>query len=59
MSFLAANPAGFSHLSPRLVERANAGLSTRNDGGELRPSCDGHACSYRAAIAADFLQPRR
>ena len=54
MSFLAANPAGFSHLSPRLVERAIAGLSTRNDGGELRPSCGGHACSYRTAITAGF-----
>src|SRR5260370_30096032 len=56
MSFLAANPAGFSHLSPRLVERVIAGLSTRNDGGELRPSCDGHAYSNRAAIAADFFR---
>jgi len=37
MSFLAANPAGFSHLYPRLVERAIASLSTRNDSGELRP----------------------
>jgi hypothetical protein len=54
MSFLAANPTGFSHLSPRLVERAIAGLSTRNGGGELRPSCDGHACSYGAAITASF-----
>ena len=54
MSFLAANPAGFSHLSPCLVERANASLSTRNDGGELRPSCGGHACSNRTAIAANF-----
>ena len=54
MSFLAANPAGFSHLSPCLVERANAGLSTRNDGGELRPSYGGHAGSNRTAIAASF-----
>ena len=54
MSFLAANPAGFSYLSPCLVERANAGLSTGNDDGELRPSCGGHACSNRTAIAASF-----
>ena len=37
MSFLAANPAGFPYLSPCLVERAIAGLPTRNDGGELQP----------------------
>src|SRR5229473_7259470 len=54
MSFLAANPAGFSHLSPCLVEPAIAALSTRNDGGELRPSCGGHARSYRTAITASF-----
>jgi hypothetical protein len=54
MSFLAANPASFSHLSPCLVERAIAGLSTCNDGGELRPSCGGHAYSYRTAITASF-----
>jgi len=54
MSFLAANPAGFSYLSPCLVERANAGLSTGNNDGELRPSYGGHACSYRTAIAASF-----
>ena len=54
MSFFAANPAGFSHLSPCLVERAIAGLSTRNDGGELRPSNGGHASSNRTAIAVNF-----
>ena len=54
MSFLAANPAGFSHLSPYLVERANAGLSTGNDDGELRPSDGGHAYSYRTAITPSF-----
>jgi hypothetical protein len=53
LSFLAANPAGFSYLSPCLVERANAGLSTGNDDGELRPSYGGHACSYRTAIVAN------
>jgi hypothetical protein len=54
MSFLAANPADFHHLSPWLVERAIAGLSSRNDGGELHPSCGGHADSNPAAIAANF-----
>jgi hypothetical protein len=56
MSFLAANPASFSHLSPRPVELANAGLLTRNDGGELRPSYGGHASSNRNAIAASFFR---
>ena len=55
MSFLAANPAGFSYLSPSVLERANAGLSTANDDGELRPSCGGHAGSNRTAIAANFF----
>jgi hypothetical protein len=54
MSFLAANPADFPHLSPCLVERANAGLSTLNDGSELPLSYGGHAGSNRTAIAADF-----
>jgi hypothetical protein len=58
MSFLAANPAGFSHLSPCLVERAIAALSPRNNGGELRPSCGGHGCSYRIAITAGFRSQR-
>ena len=58
MSFLAANPAGFPHLSPCLVERANAGLPTRNDGGEWHPSCGGHAssnsdCDYVRTSAAN------
>ena len=54
MSFHAANPAGFSHLSPCLVEQANKSLSTRNYGGELRPSYGGHAGSNRTAIAVNF-----
>jgi hypothetical protein len=54
MSFLAPNPAGFSDLSLCMVEQAIAGLSTRDDGGELRPSCGGHARSYRTAITASF-----
>jgi len=58
MSFLAANPAGFPHLSPCLVEWAIAALSARNDGGELRPSFGGHARSYRAAITGGFRSQR-
>src|SRR5208337_5349834 len=54
MSFHATNPAGFSHRSPCLVESANKNLSTRNYGGELRPSYGGHARSNRAAIVATF-----
>ncbi len=54
MSFRAANPADFPHLSPCLVERAIAGISSRNHGGEPHPSCDGHANSNRTAIAANF-----
>jgi len=58
MSFLAANPAGFSHLPPPPVERAIAGLSTRNQGGELRPSSCGQACSYRTAITVGLRSQR-
>src|SRR5208283_5676630 len=58
MSFLPANPAGFSHLSPCLIERAIADLSTRDRGGELHPSSGGQACSYRTAITAVFRSQR-
>ena len=54
MSFLAANPADFSYLSPCLMEQANQSLSTRNYAGELRPLGGGHARSNRAAIAVNF-----
>ncbi len=54
MSFHAANPAGFSNLSLCLAEQANKSLLTRNCGGELRPSCGGHASSNRTAIAVNF-----
>ena len=54
MSFRAANPAGFSHLSPRPVESTNKTLSTCNYGGDLRPFCGGHSRSNRAAIAMNF-----
>ena len=56
MSFYAANPAGFSHLSPCTVGRANKSLPTRYSGGDLRPLCSAHACSNRAAVAADFFR---
>jgi hypothetical protein len=55
MSFHAANPAGFPYLSTCLVEQATKSLSTRNYGGEVRPSNGGHASSNRAAIAANLL----
>ena len=54
MSFRVANPAGFSHLSSCAMESADKSLSTRNYGGELRPSYGGYACSNRAAITATF-----
>ena len=54
MSFLAVNPADCHHLSPCLVERAIAGLSSRNDGGGLRPSYGGHTSSNRTAIVANL-----
>ena len=41
MSFHAANPTGFPHLSPCLVEQANKSFSTCNDGGEFCSSCNG------------------
>ena len=58
MSFFAAKPAGFPHPSPCLAERVIAGLSTRNDGGELHPSCDGHGRSNWTAITAGFCSQR-
>src|SRR5580658_1744922 len=54
MSFHAANPASFSYLSSSPVESANKSLSTRNYGGELRPSYGGHSRSNRTAIAVNF-----
>ena len=49
-----ANPAGFSDLSLCLAEQANKSLSTRNYGGELRPSYGGRCRSNRAAIVVNF-----
>ena len=54
MSFHAANAAGFSDPSLCLAEQANKSLSTRNYGGELRPSYGRHAGSNRTAIAVNF-----
>jgi hypothetical protein len=54
MSFHAAKPAGFPHLSSCPVESANKSLSTGNYSGELRPSYDGRCRSNRTAIAANF-----
>jgi hypothetical protein len=54
MSFHAANPTSFSHLSSCPVESANKILSTPNCAGELRPSCGGPSRSNRTAIAANF-----
>ena len=54
MCFHAANPASFSYLSSWPVEWANKRLSTRNYGGELRPSYGGTCPSNRTAIAANF-----
>jgi len=54
MSFHAANPAGFPYLASCPVESANKSLSTRNYGGELRPSWSGSCRSNRAAIAVNF-----
>ena len=54
MSISAANPAGPPHVSLSMLERANKGLPRFNGGGELHPSCDGHASSNRAVIAVAF-----
>jgi hypothetical protein len=54
MSFHAANPTSFAYLSLCLVEQANKSLSTRNYGGELRPSSAGHASASRTAVAVNF-----
>ena len=58
MSFYAANPAGFSHLSPRMVPQANSPSQPCNDGGDRRPSFGGHACSNGTVLAANFRSRR-
>ena len=54
MCFHAANPAAFSHLCSCPVESANKSLSTRNYGGELRPSRGGRSRSNRTVIVVNF-----
>ena len=54
MSISAANPAGLLHVFLRMLERANKSLPRCNAGGELYPSCLGHASSNRAVIAVVF-----
>jgi len=54
MSFHAANPSRLSYLCSCPVESANKSLSTRNYGGELRPSFGGTCPSNRTAIAVNF-----
>ena len=56
MSFLAANPADFPHLSPRPMEQANKSLATCNGGGQLPLTYRGHAGSNRTAITAYFFR---
>ena len=58
MSISAANPAGLPHVSLSMLERANKSLPRLNGGGELDPSCDGHASSNRAVIAVVFCSQR-
>jgi hypothetical protein len=54
MSISAANPAGLPHVSLSMLERANKSLPRFNGGGELHPSCHGHASSNRTVIAVAF-----
>jgi hypothetical protein len=54
MSIYAANPAGPPPVYPCAVEGANKSSLTRNYGGVFRPSCGGHSCSSRTAIAVNF-----
>ena len=54
MSNSAANPAGLLHVSPRTLPQANKSFPRFNGGGELHPSCEGHASSKGAVIAVAF-----
>jgi len=54
MSISAANPAGPPHVSLCTVDLANERLPRFNGGGELHPSCDGHASSELALVAVAF-----
>src|SRR5580700_9842812 len=55
MSFHAANPARFSHLSLRPVEQANKTPSDAERGWRIAPFLRRTRLSNRAAIAANFL----
>jgi hypothetical protein len=54
MSISAANPNGFSYLSPCLVEAANKNLPTGQWGDGLCSTYGGNASSNRTAIAEGF-----
>ena len=54
MSFHAANPVRFSHLSPRPVEQANKTPSDAERGWRIAPFLRRTRPSNRAAIAAHF-----
>src|SRR5580704_9018840 len=54
MSISAANPASLPHVFLSMWERANKSLPIFNGGGELHPSCHGHASSKRTVIAVAF-----
>ena len=54
MSISAANPAGPPHVSLCTVDLANERAPKRDGGGELHPSCDGHASVERAPITVAF-----
>ena len=54
MSISAANPAGPPHVSLCTVDLANERAPKRDGGGELHPSCDGHASLERAPITVAF-----
>ena len=58
MSVYAANPAGFSHVSPCMVLRAISPSRTCSDGADQRPPFGGHACPNRTVIAANFRSQR-
>jgi hypothetical protein len=54
MSISAANPAGLPYVSLYTVDLAIENVPRCNSGGELHPSCDGHASSEPALIAVAF-----
>ena len=54
MSISAANPAGLPHVSLCVVGLPNESAPRYNGGGELHPSCTGHANSERALTVVAF-----